>query len=237
MPAAYRILTIEDDAPIRRGIVDALQFQGYQTLEAADGHRGIELAKSAEYDLLLLDLALPQVPGLEILRQVREVLPTRPVIVLTAKGSETDRVAGLKLGADDYIVKPFSILELLARIEAVLRRSPGRPAAVESIAFAGGWIDFARREIRLEDQTVELSEKEAELLQYLARHADRAISRDEILANVWRLTPRGLTTRTIDMHIARLREKLRDNDRPPQVLQTVRGQGYKFQTCNGPNGE
>ena len=120
------ILTIEDDHAIRRGIVDALQYHGYRVTESADGTSGLELATQSSYDLLLLDLALPGVPGIEILRQVRQLRPTQPVIILTAKGDESDRVEGLKTGADDYVVKPFSIKELLARVEAVLRRSPGQ---------------------------------------------------------------------------------------------------------------
>ncbi len=228
MKNSYTILTVEDDQAIRRGIVDALTFKGYGTLEAADGRTGLTLATTAEYDLLLLDLALPGVTGLEILKSVRELLPIVPVIILTAKGSEQDRVAGLQLGADDYVVKPFSVLELLARIEAVLRRSPGRQEPRESVVIPDGVVDFSRREIRFSDGRVELSEKETELLHYLAANADRAISRDELLSSVWRLTPKGLSTRTIDMHIARLREKLRDHPGAPKLLLTVRGKGYKF---------
>lgn len=221
------VLTIEDDPAIRRGIVDALNFAGYRTLEAADVHRGGRLAVEACYDLLLLDLVLPDGDGLEILARVRAAQPTVPVIVLTARGEESDRVAGLKQGADDYVVKPFSVRELLARIEAVLRRTPGRPLDVQQIRLSAGTVDLARREVRFDDgQRSELSEREAELLRYLARHRQRAIGRDELLANVWRLDPQGLATRTIDMHVARLREKLRDDPAHPQLLVTVRGKGY-----------
>jgi DNA-binding response OmpR family regulator len=189
----------------------------------------LELAVRSDYELLLLDLVLPGVDGLHILREVRRVRPTQPVIVLTAKGAEDDRVNGLRLGADDYVVKPFSVKELLARVEAVLRRSPERPSDVSLLAVPGGCADFARREVRFDDGVrCELSEREAELLRYLAVNAGRAISRDELLANVWRISPRGLSTRTIDMHVARLREKLRDNPTDPQVLLTVRGKGYMF---------
>ncbi len=223
------ILTIEDDSAIRRGIVDALEFNGYQVMEAADGTDGMHQATHANYDLLLLDLALPGTPGLEILRQVRKLRPTQPVIILTAKGDESDRVQGLKDGADDYVVKPFSIKELMARVEAVLRRSPERPNDIGQVAFAHGTIDFERRELRYgDDMRSELSEKEAELLRYLVANSGRAISRDELLSSVWRLSPKGITTRTIDMHIARLREKLRDNKENPQSLFTVRGKGYMW---------
>ncbi len=133
-----RILTIEDDAAIRRGIIDALSFAGYDVIEAADGNNGCAAAVSREYDLLLLDMVLPGKTGLEILREVRNARPTLPVIILSARGEEHDRVTGLKLGADDYVVKPFSVDELLARVEAVLRRSPARPTDVDDLPIAGG---------------------------------------------------------------------------------------------------
>jgi DNA-binding response OmpR family regulator len=225
------ILTVEDDPAIRRGIVDALKYIGYGVLEAGHGDLGHEMAVRQSYDLLLLDLVLPGRGGLEILRSVRATRPTQPVIILTARGEENDRVEGLRAGADDYVVKPFSVKELLARVEAVLRRTPGRPADLTEVGIPGGTVDFARRELRFGDgERTELSEREVELLRYLANCSDRAVSRDELLANVWRISPDGLPTRTIDMHVARLREKLRDNSAEPQVLLTVRGKGYMFRT-------
>jgi DNA-binding response OmpR family regulator len=223
------ILTVEDDSAIRRGIVDALRFAGYEPREAATGDIGLTLATETDYDLLLLDLVLPGCDGLEILRQVRQLRPTQPVIILTARGDETDRVAGLRLGADDYVVKPFSVRELLARLEAVLRRSPERPTSVDKIEFAGGVACLARCEVAFDDGSrADLSEKEVEVLRYLASNAGRAISREELLRRVWQLDPRGLETRTIDMHITRLREKLRDDPHEPRVVRTVRGKGYMF---------
>ncbi len=225
------ILTIEDDEPIRRGVVDALQFAGYSAIEAGDGTRGIDLATTCAYDLLLLDLVLPGTSGLEILSAVRKGRPTQPVIILSARGEEQDRVAGLRLGADDYVVKPFSVNELLARVEAVLRRSPERPTDVNRIEFDSGCADLARCEVCFHDgQRVELSQKEADLLRYLACHRGRAIARDELLAHVWQISPRGVSTRTIDMHIARLRDKLRDNPTHPHMVLTVRGKGYMLAT-------
>ena len=227
--AQQQILTIEDDAAIRRGIVDALRFAGYRSLEAADGRRGLEMALGCRLDLLLLDLVLPGRDGFDILREVRRLEPALPIIILTARGEEADRVRGLRDGADDYVVKPFSVKELLARVEAVLRRSPGRPVDVEQIKIPGGQIDLSRREVRFEDDSrVEISEREAELLCYLAANRGRALAREELLANVWRISPKGITTRTIDMHIARLREKLRDDPTDPAVILTVRGKGYMF---------
>jgi DNA-binding response OmpR family regulator len=224
-----QILTIEDDAAIRRGIVDALRFAGFRTLEAADGEMGLEMASKCDFVLLLLDLVLPKRDGFAILQEVRRLRPALPVIILTARGEEADRVRGLHEGADDYVVKPFSVKELLARVEAVLRRSAERPVSLVDIPIPGGVIDLERREVRFKkgDRT-ELSEKEVELIRYLASNPRRAISRDEILANVWRITPKGVTTRTIDMHIMRLREKLRDNSDQPVVVLTVHGKGYMF---------
>lgn len=223
------ILTIEDDAAIRLGIVDALTWSGYQVREAGDGSAGLRSATESSYDLLLLDLALPGVTGLEILERVRQQRPTTPIIILSAKGDEADRVRGLKLGADDYVVKPFSVKELMARVEAVLRRSSSRPQHLGYADFPRGTVHFERREIRYHDEgQALLSDKEAELLQYLVANPSRAISRDELLANVWRMSPQGISTRTIDMHIARLREKLRDDGEEPVSLLTVRGKGYMW---------
>jgi DNA-binding response OmpR family regulator len=221
------VLTIEDDAPIRRGVVDALTYAGYTVLEAGDGREGCKMALRREFDLLLLDMVLPGMLGLEILREVRSARPTLPVIILSARGEENDRVSGLRLGADDYVVKPFSVSELLARVEAVLRRSPSRPTDVDELPLAGGRVDFARRETVFDDgERVELSERELTLLRYLVHHAGRAVTREELLQNVWQIDARGVSTRTIDMHVARLREKLRDDPVDPSVLMTVRGKGY-----------
>jgi DNA-binding response OmpR family regulator len=224
-----QILIVEDDKAIRRGIVDALQFDGYTTLEAGDGKEGLYLALRREYDLLLLDLILPKGDGLEILEAVRAGRPTQPVIIMTAKGEETDRVRGLKLGADDYVVKPFSVKELLARVEAVLRRSPERPTDVAEVKLEDGVADLAKGEIRFNDGSkCELPEREGELLRYLVVNAGRVISRDELLQRVWRLNPKRVETRTIDVHVARLRERLRDDPANPKVIVTVRGKGYTF---------
>jgi DNA-binding response OmpR family regulator len=222
-----RILVVEDDAAIRRGLVDALSFAGYATLEASEGAAALASALESDCDLLLLDLVLPGCDGLTVLHQLRGARSPLPVIVLTARGAEDDRVRGLGLGADDYVVKPFSVKELLARIEAVLRRAPARPPAVRRLAFEGGLADLEGNEVRFDDGgRCELSERERQLLHYLACHAGRAVSRDELLARVWGLNPSGITTRTIDMHIARLREKLHDDPGSPRIVLTVRGQGY-----------
>lgn len=232
-----RILVIEDDAAIRRGVVDALSFDGYGIFEAGDGETGLKHALQLECDLVLLDMALPKMHGLEVLKEVRRVRPTLPVIILTAMGAEKDRVAGLKLGADDYVVKPFSVAELLARVEAVIRRSPERPSDLAQWTFPAGVADLERREIRYGDGArAELSERESELLRYLVTNPGRAISRDEILQHVWRIDPSGISTRTIDMHVARLRDKLRDSGAEPTLLLTVRGKGYMLANGGGTRG-
>jgi DNA-binding response OmpR family regulator len=231
--AQQQILTVEDDPAIRRGIVDALRFAGYRTLEAADGNMGLEMATKCELDLLLLDLVLPKRDGFAILQEVRRLRPTLPVIILTARGEEPDRVRGLHDGADDYVVKPFSVKELLARVEAVLRRSAERPISMSEVQFPGGVIDLNRREVRFKKgKRIDLSQREVELVQYLAGNPNRAISRDELLANVWLISPKGMNTRTIDMHITRLREKLHDNPDQPEIILTVRGKGYMFGRTN-----
>lgn len=228
-PSMPTVLVIEDDAAIRTGLVDALESAGYATLHAANGRDGLELAGRATFDLLLLDLVLPHVDGLTILKAVRQLRPTTPVIILSAMGAEADRVKGLNLGADDYMVKPFGARELLARVNAVLRRSPERPHEVDTVPFPGGEADLARCEVRHEDGAREpLSERETAVLRYLAAHRGRAISREEILTRVWRLPASASATRTIDMHVANLRAKLRDDAVDPRVIVTVRGKGYMF---------
>lgn len=236
-----RILVVEDDAAIRGGVIDALTQSGYATLAAADGTRGLDAALTGDWDLMLLDLMLPGIGGLEILETVRSARPTSPVIILTARGDENDRVKGLRLGADDYVVKPFGVRELIARVEAVLRRSPERPRSVRMVALHTCVIDLERREARFREldggeTRRELSELEAELIAYLVRNPARAISREELLSRVWHVDPRGIETRTVDMHIARLREKLRDDPARPRIILTVRGKGYMLAAIDAPAG-
>lgn len=227
--ANNRIVVIEDEAAIRRGVVDVLRASGYTVAEAADGIRGLEEAVRQGIDLVLLDLLLPGRDGLDVLGELRKVRPTLPVIILTARGTEDDRVRGLKMGADDYVVKPFSARELLARVEAVLRRSMGRPAEVCKARLGRAVIDFERREIRWSaEQRLELSETECALLRFLVVNRERAISREELLTRLWGISAQRIETRTIDMHVARLRNKLRDPARKncPEAIMTVRAQGY-----------
>ncbi|MEO0483974.1 MAG: response regulator transcription factor [Planctomycetota bacterium] len=221
------VLVVEDDDAIRRGIVDAVEASGYSVLQAPDGQAGLNTALAADLDLVLLDVMMPRLDGLTVLAEIRKVKPGLPVIMLTAKGEEEDKVRGLRTGADDYMVKPFSASELLARVEAVLRRSAERPKTVRRLERNGRVVDFDRRELTLQDGTkTTLPQLEADLLAYLAANPARAVSRDELLQRVWGVDPRGMQTRTVDMAVARLREALRDDAGDPRVISTVRAKGY-----------
>jgi len=229
MPRKRTIVVIEDEAAIRRGIADALSLSGYNVVEAADGEAGLAEARHSGVDLVLLDLLMPKMNGLAVLSQLRQSHPVLPVIILTARGAEDDRVRGLRGGADDYVVKPFSARELLARVEAVLRRSPERAAPIVHIRMNQTVVDCGRREVRCgEGERVQLSEMEARILERLAAHPDRAITREELLASVWGFRDGGLETRAIDMHITRLRNKLSSASSadPAEWIVTVRGKGY-----------
>jgi len=230
--ARQRILVVEDDAAIRRGLLDALQFQGYETIEASDGAAAVSQALEGAPDLVLLDCMLPKQSGFDALKSIRASLPTLPVIMLTALGAENDRVTGLSLGADDYIVKPFSLRELLARVEAVLRRSPGRPLDVAALSDGVVTVDLARRVVEPgpdgELEEASISERDAGILRHLAANRARVVERDELLQVVWGLDPRGLETRTVDMQVARLRERLALAGARSEWIATARGKGYRL---------
>lgn len=222
------ILVIEDDPAVRRGIVDVLEYAGYSTLEAADGHAGMDAALTFHYRLLLLDLVMPGPSGFDILSALKKKRPGQPVIILSARGEENDRVRGLVNGADDYVVKPFSMKELLARVDAVLRRTCERSAPADERSFPGGTADFPGQLLRFDDGRNEaLSEKEAQLLRYLMDANGRLVTREEILRQLWNLDPARTDTRTLDMHIMHLRGKLADKDQ--RMLSTVRGKGWIWQ--------
>lgn len=224
------VLVVEDDPAIRMGLVDALGFDGYGVIQADTAPAGREAALQNHCDCVLLDLMLPGGDGFTVLSEVRRVKPKLPIIILTARGREADRVRGLRLGADDYVVKPFSVRELLARVEAVLRRAPPQETAEDArVSIPGGHADLARREVVFDDgHRAELADREVALLAHLAQHPDRAVGRDELLREIWHVNPERTQTRTVDMHVARLREKLRDDSGSPKVILTVRGKGYKF---------
>ena len=233
--SAATVLIVEDDAAIRRGLCDALTFSGYRVLQAADGQAGLETALQSHIDLVLLDILMPRMDGMEVLKRIREAMPSLPVIFLTAKGQEEDRIRGLRAGADDYVVKPFGSREVLARVEAVLRRTAERTGPVRHLVVAGRRIDLARREVHLPGgDRRPLPDIECRLLEYLAHHQGRAVGRDELLARVWKLDARGLQTRTVDMAVARLREILDDDPTDARVIVTVRAKGYMLAAANDP---
>ena len=227
-PAQRTVCVVEDDPSIRRGLVDSLTFAGSRVLECADGASARRTLLTADLDLVLLDVVVPGLDGLAFLTELRAARPRLPVLMVTARGAEEDRVRGLKSGADDYVVKPFSATELLARVEAVLRRSAERPLDVRALVLDGLEIDLERRSVARDGATKALTERECELLAYLARHPSRIVSREELLGRVWRLDPRGLDTRTVDMTVVRLREKLGERAEDARVVLTVRGGGYRL---------
>jgi len=224
--AGPKILVVEDDDAVREGLVDALSIAGYDVIAEDNGKTAIDRVRaSSGLDLVLLDVMLPGCDGFTVLDEIRGEHPALPVILVTARGAASDRVRGLTDGADDYVVKPFNARELLARVQAVLRRSPDRTRPVRLIRAKGLCIDLDRREIRFDDGGKrELSDREAEILRYLALHHGRAVQRDELLRQLWGINSGRIRTRTLDMHVSRLREKVGRT----QLIVTVRSFGYKL---------
>jgi DNA-binding response OmpR family regulator len=222
-----RILVVEDDPAILRGLVDNLACESHEVLTATDGEHAYALARNGTPDLIILDVMLPRMSGYELCRKLRAEGVATPIVMLTARGDEADRVVGLDLGADDYVAKPFSVRELLARIRAVLRRAQGQSALPAKLRFGDVTVDFRRYEARKGGQPVELTRKEFGLLRLLAARAGEPVTRDDLLNEVWGYdaTP---TTRTVDNHVASLRAKLEDDPSDPRHLFTVFGVGYKW---------
>ena len=224
-----RLLLVEDDRTLRQALTFNLAREGYDVSSAADGEAGLEAARSERLDLILLDVMLPGMSGVEVLRVLRREGVTTPVIILSAKGDEIDRVVGLKVGADDYVAKPFSRPELLARIEAVLRRQRreiDEPERRERLTFGRVEIDVARREVAVDGEPVHLTTKEFDLLAHMAANPGRIFTRDQLLARIWGYDYDG-DGRTVDVHVSWLRGKLRGSDRH-NYFRTVRGVGYAF---------
>ena len=221
-----RILIVDDEPEMVRGLEDNLRFEGYQTLSARDGRRGLELAVSEAPDLVLLDLMLPGMSGWDVCREIRRRGLDIPVIMLTARGEERDLVEGLELGADDYVAKPFSPRELLARIHAVLRR-PGPRQKFEEFAFGDVRIRLRGRQVFRAGREVRLTRKEFDLLRYLVEHRGEVITRDRLLDEVWGYDQYP-TTRTVDTHVLRLRQKFEEDPEHPRHIVTAHGQGYRF---------
>ncbi len=221
------ILVVEDDPAILRGLTDNLKYEAYEVLSASDGEAGYRLIREKNPDLIILDLILPKLSGYELCRKVRGEGIETPILMLTARGEEVDRVLGLDLGADDYVTKPFSVRELLARIRAILRRTQPPKAFPDELRFDDVVVDFRRYEARKADRTLEMTPKEFGILRLLAARPGEVVTRDELLNEVWGYENYP-STRTVDNHIASLRAKLEHCPSQPRHLLTVHGVGYKL---------
>jgi len=224
-----RVLLVEDEEGLILTLTDRLVSEGVEVVSAKDGEAGFDLAVSEGFDLILLDVMLPKKNGYDVCRDLRQRGVETPILMLTAKGETIDKVLGLKLGADDYLTKPFEVMELLARIEALLRRAPAKSNghSVDAFRFGDVTVDFKRATVAKEDSKVELSAMEFKLLQYLIENRGLVHSRDHLLDQVWGYDAMP-STRTVDVHIAWLRQKLEENPRRPRFIHTVHGMGYKF---------
>jgi DNA-binding response OmpR family regulator len=225
------VLAIEDDPAILRGLADNLRFEGYEVITATDGETGYRLQQERKPDLILLDLMLPRMSGFEFCRKLRGEGIQTPVLMLTARSEEPDRVLGLDLGADDYVTKPFSVRELMARVRALLRRSQsgseGSPELPDDLHFGGMDIDFRSYEARRDGIPVEMTRKEFAILRFLASRAGEVVTRDDLLNEVWGYESYP-SSRTVDNHVAGLRAKLERDSSQPEHIKTVHGVGYKF---------
>jgi DNA-binding response OmpR family regulator len=225
-----KILVIEDEPDMREGLRYNLEFEGHEVVLTGDGYAGLEAARGAKADLILLDLMLPGLGGLEVVKRLRQDGVRTPVVILTARGQENDKVQGLEMGADDYVTKPFSVRELLARIDAVLRRANGRPETEvpKHFAFGDVVIDFERRTVTRGGKALALSYKEFEIMRFFVRRQGQIVSRDELLDQVWGYPENAIpNTRTVDTHIAKLRKKL-EGDGRGHFIRTVHKIGYRF---------
>ncbi|HVW85054.1 MAG TPA: response regulator transcription factor [Bryobacteraceae bacterium] len=225
---SLRILLVEDEPGLVLTISDLLTGEGYEVESARDGQAGLDTASERSFDAIVLDIMLPRKSGFDVCRELRQQGMDTPVLMLTARGQVVDRVVGLKLGADDYLTKPFDPAELLARLEALLRRvRKENRIPVETFEFARIEIDFRRAEVRKNGQPIALASKELQLLRYLIDNRERVVPREEIMRKVWEYAS-DTSSRTIDTHVAWLRQKLEDNPQAPRHIQTIRGKGYRF---------
>jgi len=222
-----KILIVEDEPNMVAGLRDNFEYEGYEVITAPDGVAGLERALSESPDLVILDVMMPRMSGLDVCKQLKSKKSSIPIIMLTARGQEVDKVVGLELGADDYVTKPFSIRELLARVKAVLRRARGTPRQQEKYSFGEVEVNLRSCQVSKKGKTLEFSSKEFELLKYFLHHSGETLSRDRLLEEVWGYD-RFPTTRTVDAHIVRLRQKVEPKPDEPRFILTVHGTGYKF---------
>ena len=222
-----RILIVEDEPAMVAGLRDNFEYEGYEVISAGDGVSGLERVFTDDPDLVVLDVMMPRMSGLEVCKQVKAKRPSVPIIMLTARGQEIDKVVGLELGADDYVTKPFSIRELMARIKAVLRRASAQASPPDVYRFGDVEVNIRANEVRRAGRPIELSTKEFALLAYFISHPAETLSRDRLLDAVWGYENYP-NTRTVDTHIVHLRQKLEPNPEDPRFIVTVHGTGYKF---------
>ena len=222
-----RILIVEDEPNMVAGLRDNFEYEGYEVISASDGIAGLERALNEAPDLVILDVMMPRMSGLDVCKQLRAKRPSLPVIMLTARGQEVDKVVGLELGADDYVTKPFSIRELLARVKAVLRRAQNVPKDQDRHLFGDIEVNLRSCQVSRGGKTLDFSSKEFELLKYFLCHRGEALTRDRLLEEVWGYD-RCPSTRTVDAHIVRLRQKIEPKPEEPRFILTVHGTGYKF---------
>ncbi len=222
-----RILIVEDEPSMVAGLRDNFEYEGYEVATAGDGEAGLQSALAHSPDLVILDVMMPKLSGLDVCKQLKSKRPSLPIILLTARGQEVDKVVGLELGADDYVTKPFSIRELLARVKAVLRRAHVLPTDQERVSFHDVEVNLRNHEVRRNGQAIPFSTKEFELLKYFLCHPGESLSRDRLLDEVWGYDNYP-TTRTVDAHMLRLRQKLEPNPEEPRFFLTIHGVGYKF---------
>jgi DNA-binding response OmpR family regulator len=224
---AAKILVVEDEPAMVAGLRDNFEFEGYEVITARDGVEGLQRALDESPDLVILDVMMPRMSGLEVCKQLRAKRASIPIIMLTARGQEVDKVVGLELGADDYVTKPFSIRELLARVKSVLRRTAVVPKDRDQHSFADVEVDLRRCRVVRSGKALDISAKEFDLLKYFICHAGETLSRDRLLEDVWGYDNYP-TTRTVDTHLVRLRQKLEPDPEQPQYFLTVHGTGYRF---------
>ena len=222
-----KVLIVEDDDAMAIALVDGFRFEGYEVVAARDGEAGLAQARSASPDLVILDVMLPKLSGLDVCKQLRAEGSALPIIMLTARGQEIDKVLGLKLGADDYVTKPFGFMELVARAEAVLRRTGGSGRSLAAYRFGEVAVDFKKGELRRKGKLVEITARELRLLEFFISHRGEVIARERLLDQVWDYDQTPLT-RTVDMHVAKLRKKIEDDPSDPKFIVTVHRMGYKF---------
>jgi two-component system, OmpR family, alkaline phosphatase synthesis response regulator PhoP len=224
------VLFVEDEEALRMTVGDRLRNEGYAVECAADGDAGFEKATQIPFDLIILDVMLPHKSGFDVCRDIRQAGLITPILMLTARGQTSDKVNGLRIGADDYVTKPFNMLELMARVEALLRRAPSRPAAqTGAFNFGSVLVDLVGTEATRDGQVLNLSAREFQLLRYFIEHRGATLSREELLKQVWGYSA-DMYTRTVDVHVASLRQKLEDDPKQPKFILTVQGLGYKFRS-------